>query len=202
MKILDVKYIDQSERWPTGCESVTAVMALNYLGIGISVDDFINNCLDTGGFETRDGVLYGPDPDECFVGSPYDRDSFGCYAPAIKKALERALPEGYEVIDLTGAPMETLLSDYIDNGLPVIFWATINMLDPYDGSSWKLRDGRTFTWRCNEHCLLLTGYDENCYIFSDPWANRGTTPIDRQLAEKRHEEMRSMALAVKPSGVR
>lgn len=199
-KLIPVPYIDQSERWPTGCESVSAVMALNYLGVGISPDDFIDGCLDTAGFETRGGVLYGPDPNEAFVGSPYDADSFGCYAPVIKKALKKALPDGYVVDDLTGAPMETLVRDYIDRDIPVIFWATINMLDPYDGSSWTLDSGEKFTWRCNEHCLLLVGYDDDNYIFSDPWDNRGVTRIEKALAEKRHGEMYSMALAALAAG--
>ncbi len=196
MKLINVPYIDQSEKWPTGCESVTAVMALNHAGVDISVDDFINGCLDTAGFETRDGVLYGPDPNECFVGSPYDRDSFGCYAPAIKKALGRALPDGYETVDLTGEPMDVLARGYLDKDVPVIFWATIDMLDPYDGSSWRLDDGSVFTWRCNEHCLLLVGYDDGSWIFNDPWANRGVSRVPRALAKRRHEEMFSMALAV------
>ena len=45
-KILTVPYIDQSVRYPTGCESVSAVMMLRYLGYDISVDTFINEFLD------------------------------------------------------------------------------------------------------------------------------------------------------------
>ena len=59
---IDVPYINQSEKYPTGCESVTTVMLLHYLGYDISVDDFIKNNLKMRDFETRDGMLYGPDP--------------------------------------------------------------------------------------------------------------------------------------------
>ena len=44
--ILDVPFIDQRAKWPNGCESVSAVMALKYAGVDISVDAFIDNYLD------------------------------------------------------------------------------------------------------------------------------------------------------------
>ena len=44
--IIKVPQINQSS-YPTGCESVTTVMALNYQGYNISVDDFIDNYLNT-----------------------------------------------------------------------------------------------------------------------------------------------------------
>ena len=40
MTKIKVPYIDQSGRYPTGCESVTAVMLLRYLGCDITVDEF------------------------------------------------------------------------------------------------------------------------------------------------------------------
>ena len=39
---IDVPYIDQSKLYPTGCESVSTVMLLRFLGIDITVDEFIN----------------------------------------------------------------------------------------------------------------------------------------------------------------
>ena len=40
---IDVPYIDQSKLYPTGCESVSTVMLLRFLGIDITVDEFIEN---------------------------------------------------------------------------------------------------------------------------------------------------------------
>ena len=84
-----VPYIDQSVKYPTGCESVSAVMLLKYLGYEITVDEFIKNCLECRDMEMRDGKLYGPDPNEYFCGSPYDEESFGIYAKGLLKALEK-----------------------------------------------------------------------------------------------------------------
>lgn len=158
---LEVPYIDQSVKYPTGCESVSAVMLLQYLGYSITVDEFIEKYLELGKLEEQDGELYGPNPNECFCGSPYDEESFGCYAPVIKNALEKAVGDSYQVIDETGTPIEKLLKMYIDQGMPVVFWACINMREPITGPCWKLRGcGSEFTWISNEHCMLLVGYDE------------------------------------------
>ena len=121
--VIDVPYLDQSVRYPTGCESVSAVMLLRYLGYEMSVDEFIEQYLDRQEFEFREGELYGPDPTKYFCGSPYDEESFGCYAPVITQALKKAIGEMYEVLDLTGTEIKTLQTEYIDKGMPVILWA-------------------------------------------------------------------------------
>jgi uncharacterized protein YvpB len=197
---LNVPYLDQSVRYPTGCESVSTVMLLHYLGCHISVDDFIQSYLKMQGFENRNGELFGPDPNRFFCGSPYDPDSFGCYAPVICDALSACLGDEYQVIDETGAPTERLLEEYIDQGMPVIFWACINMREPITGPCWRLKDsGETFTWISNEHCMLLVGYDEDSYIFNDPYENHGVIHYPRLLTEERHKAQYSMAVGIKKS---
>ena len=48
---IDVPYIDQSRKYPTGCESVSAVMLLRFLGYDISPDEFIDKYLEKRDFE-------------------------------------------------------------------------------------------------------------------------------------------------------
>ena len=195
MKILKVPYIDQSLKYPTGCESVTAVMLLRYLGYEMDVDTFIERYLDCRAMEVRDGVLYGPDPQVSFCGSPYDEDSFGCYAPVLKAALEKAAGDQYAFIDETGAPIQELLHKYIDQGMPVPFWACINMKKEIIGPKWRLLDtGETFTWISNEHCMLLVGYDEDGYYFNDPYENHGLIRYSKKLTECRHAAQYAMAV--------
>lgn len=198
---IEVPYIDQSVRFPTGCESVSTVMLLHYLGIPLSVEEFIDRYLDKMDFERRGDELWGADPREKFCGSPYAEDGFGCYAPVIRRALQRIFREkkaAYEVYDETGSSMEHLLTEYIDQGMPVIFWACINMREPVTGPWWKLYGrGETFTWISNEHCMLLVGYDEEGYYFNDPYENNGVIRYPRDLTEKRHAAQHSMAVGVK-----
>ena len=113
---INVPYIDQSRLYPTGCESVSTVMLLQFLGVHITVDEFIQNYLEKKSFEERGGVIYGPDPRRYFCGSPYDEESFGCYAPVIRCALEKIIGEDYTVTDETGMTTEYLIKKYIDQG--------------------------------------------------------------------------------------
>lgn len=198
---IEVPYIDQSIKFPTGCESVSTVMLLHYLGCSMSVEEFIERYLEKVDFERRGNELWGANPWERFCGSPYKEDGFGCYAPVIRQTLERIFTErnlSYEVYDETGSCMERLLTEYIDQGIPVIFWACINMREPVTGPDWKLFDsGETFTWISNEHCMLLVGYDEEGYYFNDPYENNGVVRYPKELTEKRHAAQYSMAVGVK-----
>ncbi|MBD5551148.1 MAG: C39 family peptidase [Lachnospiraceae bacterium] len=197
-KWIKVPYIDQTKDWPTGCESVSAVMFLRYLGINITVEQFVEQYLEREPLFEKEGKLYGPDPWKAFAGDPADDQSMGCYAPVIMKALEKAMPADREVVDLTGVSMELLLRNHIDNDMPVIFWASIDLKETYSGPEWILTDtGETFTWRSNEHCMLLVGYDKENYYFNDPWHGHGMIGYEKKLVEKRHAEQYSMAVSVK-----
>lgn len=208
-KLIRAPYIDQTKEWPTGCESVSTVMFLQYLGIDISVEQFVDRYLEKESFLEKEGKLYGGDPWKVFAGDPADEQSMGCYAPVIRKALEKVFQEDrkaesvcresceeWEPVDLTGVSMKALLSEYIDADIPVIFWASIDLKETYTGPEWILKDnGEIFTWRSNEHCMLLVGYDEKNYYFNDPWHNHGTIGYERKLVEKRHAEQYGMAVS-------
>ena len=88
-KIISVPYIDQTEQYPTGCESISAVMMLQYLGYDITPEQFIDYYLYKRDFEFHDGYLYGPHPADAFIGSPYndEKGSYGCYALPWAEAL-------------------------------------------------------------------------------------------------------------------
>ena len=195
---IQVPYIDQSVKYPTGCESVSAVMLLNFLGYDITVDEFIRDCLECRAMEIRDGILYGPDPNEFFCGNPYDEESYGIYARGLQKALIRAAGDKYEFPDETGTSVCKLLEKYIDREMPVIFWACINMREEIPGPEWRLLNtGKTFEWTSNEHCMLLVGYDKEQYYFNDPYDNNGVIGYPKELVERRHAAQHSMALGVR-----
>ena len=198
-KIIRVPYIDQTKDYPTGCERVSAVMLLHYMGMFLSVDEFIENYLEKEPMQKREGRLYGPNPFQCFAGSPYDSDSFGCYAPVIADALNRVFANfkmEKRAKDISGMPVEKMLARYIDRDIPVIFWASIDLKETVFGPDWLLADGTVFSWISNEHCMLLVGYDEDMYYFNDPWHNHGCIGYPRDLTERRHDEQRGMAVVV------
>lgn len=196
---IQAPYIDQSGAYPTGCESVSAVMLLQFLGVDITVDEFIEKYLEKQDFEKRDGEMFGPDPRKYFCGSPYDEDSFGCYAPVIAGAMKRVLGGTYTVKDESGTDTVELIRRYIDKGMPVVYWACINMREPVIGPQWKLMDtGQIFTWVSNEHCMLLVGYDGEGYYFNDPYNNNGLIHYPKEVVEERHRAQHMQAVGVLP----
>ncbi|NCB32877.1 MAG: hypothetical protein EOM64_03175 [Erysipelotrichia bacterium] len=196
MKI-DVPYIDQTVIAPTGCESVSACMLVQYLGIRMSSETFINTYLDRKPMHLTDGKLYGPHPNDAFPGDPFSKDGYGCYAPVMVRALKRALPEQYEAINETGSSLEDLCRRYLDHGMPVLLWATIDMEPSELGSFYYLDgSGERYQWVGHEHCLLLVGYEEDQYWFNDPWNNHGVCTYPKETVEKRHAELGMQAVGI------
>ena len=202
-KIIKINCIDQTIKYPTGCESVSSVMLLKHLGIEITVEEFIRDALECRSFKEYNIPnkynikKQGPNPNEYFVGSPYDHDSFGCYAPVIEKALKRYLSNDYIVENATGYPIEELIES-INKNIPVIFWATIDLKEYIGGPCWMLENNTVFQWRSNEHCMLLVGYDDKNLYFNDPMNSKNSPVLyNRDLALKRHKEQYEMAILVK-----
>ena len=195
--ILKVPYIDQSEIAPTGCESVTACMLLQYLGYDIPVHTFIKNCLYSLPFTVRNGELWGTDPDLAFAGDPEDKEGFGCYAPVLIKAMEPIIQDSYCLKNATGTAVTDLCHRYIEQGMPVPIWSTIDMKPSGLGTKYRLyTDGSWYQWRNHEHCLLLVGYDDKNYWFNDPWHNHGLAAYEKHLFEQRHHEMGMQAIGI------
>lgn len=196
--LLNVPFINQDD-YPTGCESVSTVMLLQYYGIEMDVDTFIDSHLETGEYYAVDGVFYAPHPADAFIGDPRTTASFGCYSPVIYRALQNGLPENYTVQDVSGTALEDLCRDYIDLGHPVLVWATMYMLPTSEGPTWNLLDSEeTYTWLNNEHCLVLVGYDDAFYYFNDPLEYEAPIAYPRELAEQRYAELGMQALIVFP----
>lgn len=168
--IENVPFISQLVKYPTGCESVSTTMALNYLGCPITPEEVMDNLLPKGPEPTKgeDGVYYGPDPWKVFPGSPYSDDGWGCFAPVVSGMIAKL--DGYKATEYYGLTIDELCQRFIDNDQPVVFWATINMATPRKALTWQTDEGRTIQWINPMHCLLLIGYDENGYYFNDPTA--------------------------------
>jgi uncharacterized protein YvpB len=197
---LSVPYISQKEKYLSGCESVSAVMALNYLGVNITVDAFIDQYLPCGGLWRSNGRLYGDDPNERFIGDPYTNAGYGCFAPVIEKACQQLLPaDKYTVSTVRGKTLAELCDTYVSQGIPVPVWVTIGMIPSFQSTQWQLADGSTYTWPANEHCMVLVGWDETGYWFNDPYNGRGVVHFSRWLAEQRYAEMGSQAVVIQKS---
>lgn len=190
-----VPVIAQMPSFPTGCESVSAVMALQYAGVNITVDEFVDSYLErSSDFYYSGNERYGPDPNQYFIGNPRSSSAFGCYASVIERAAVRCFKDGSKVVNTTGSDLESLCSDYIDNDIPVVVWVTIDMKKPYVGHKWRLSDGTEFKWLANEHCMLLVGYTEDEYIFNDPYVGK-TVKYKKNISQQRYKSFGMQSLA-------
>ena len=99
------------------------------------------------------------------------------------------------MINATGLTLPAFCLRYVDEGIPVMVWATSRMEPPEEGRRWLLPDGTAFTWPAGEHCLLLVGYDSENYYFNDP-AEGTQTVYPKEIAESRYEALGRQALAV------
>ncbi|MBR4073328.1 MAG: C39 family peptidase [Clostridia bacterium] len=189
-KIIDAPFISQVSKYPTGCESVSAVMAMNYLGLDISVDNFIDKHLEMG-------PAANFDPNLCFGGNPRTSSGMGCYAPVIEKAAKSAAKGfGIAVTRTEGSTIASLCKNYIDKNIPVILWATQGMQTPRNGVKITY-NGKTIQWIAPEHCLLLVGYNENNYIFNDPLKSKNYS-YSRNAVENAYYGLGAQAVILSP----
>ena len=70
------------------------------------------------------------------------------------------------------------------------------MAEPYYSSIWHLEGGGTYTWLANEHCLVLMGYDNENYYFSDPYKG-AVVKYKKALCQSRYQAFGQQALAIK-----
>ena len=201
--ISNVPKINQyNEGLPTGCETVSAVMLMQYYNASIDSKDFAKKYLIKKNLESGKG----PDPNSAFVGSPASNDnSFGIYAPAMTDSMNKFLKTKNLVAkNISGNSISSLINNYINKGNPVMVWATMGMEQASDGASWtinyvdsnaKYKIGDKFVWKRPEHCLVLVGYDKEYYYLNDPATGR-MEKYSKNAVEASYNSMGKQAIII------
>lgn len=196
-KMIDVPGICQYPELPTGCESVSATMVMQYYNSAVTETEFASQWLKcNNNFHSVLWRDYGPDPDKEFAGDPFSEYSYGCYAGPIVEAINNN-SSVCRAEKITGRTLEELCDEYIDNDMPLLIWATMYMKESYKSASWYLDDGSKFTWTAQEHCMVLVGYDEDNYYLNDPLTGT-TVSYEKELVQQRFEELGSQAVCISP----
>ena len=185
---LDVIEFCQYPDYPTGCESVSLYMLLNYYGVDVTVNQ-IYDLLPMGPLPYyEDGIKYGANPEREFVGNPRSYDSFGVYNEPIADVAEQ-FKSG--VVTETNASIEKIKS-ILDTGNPVLAWyVSAPMRRIMYRRSWlDYQTGELVRWPGGEHAVVICGYDETSLTYRDP--NSGTTVIiDYDTFSKSYTELGS-----------
>ena len=196
----DVPHIYQEDKYPTGCESVSAVSLLQYHGCAITVEDFIDNYLPKTDYPYYEGnKMFGDNPWDAFIGDPYSSSGYGCYSTAIVKAMQSAAPENFTVSAVYNCPLQTLFENYVKKGYPVQIWATIEMQEIKKSYTWQLPDGNSFTFVSPEHSLLLIGADDANYYFSDSMRQDAVVSYPKEKCDAAYAALHSQAIVVIPT---
>ncbi len=174
---IDVPHISQVGILPNGCETVSAVMLLAYSGYNVYPVDFADKYLEKGEVYIKWGCRYGPDPKVAYAGDPKsEKGGWGCFAPVIAKALNKYLDGEMFAKNLSGSSLEQLVQQYIVNDIPVAIWVTQGIEEIDKLYQWQSYDkSETFLYPVREHCVVLTGFDEEYYYFNDPLSETDET---------------------------
>ena len=190
-----------------GCETHACTSLLRSLGYDINEIQFANNYLDCHYVMENEetGEKTGPDMNSGFAGTAYA--GWGIYAPAMAKCMNHYLSDvkskqkAYVIENMT---LDQLCEKYVANDVPVMVWATTNMVEPIKWDAWtvdyvdenaKYKLGDTFQWMLHEHCLVLCGYDKDYYYFSDSVVG-DISHFGRAISEKRYEQLGYQAIVV------
>lgn len=175
---MNIPYVSQLPKYPTGCEAASSCMLLKYYGFSINIDQMVN-IIPRKNLYKKNGKTYGPDINEMFVGDPrYTYTSstpgYGVFSPALTKALQKAIDErggGYTAVKLSGCTFDELLK-YIRDGYPAIVWATYKMQKPTKVNAWYLETtGKYFEYPRGTHVMILSGYSSSKVTTVDPYDN-------------------------------
>lgn len=186
-RIGEFPIIAQMPELPTGCEVTALTMVLNYYGYTIDKVTMATEYLPTVPANLHygsDGLLYGSDLNEYFVGDPATELGYICGTGAIAAAADRYLVEmgsGLRTEDITGAEPEQLY-ELISEDIPVLVWVTIGMEDRRMPQGWYTEQGEYVDWSTNDHGAVLIGYSEDIVVIADPIS--GLIEYNRDQFEK------------------
>ncbi len=190
--VLDVKNIMQRPELINGPEITCLATVLKYLGY-----DKVNKVTLSDEF-LKKAEPGKATPFDAFIGDPKTGvNSYGCYASVIVEAANNWFKDKNiqkKCIEVSGGTLEELLM-YVKSGVPVICWTTVSLSPTSYGDSWDI-NGTTYTWRNNEHCVVISGYNKTkgTIIVCDPL--KGLVEYDMNTFNVRYKEQYSNACII------
>lgn len=188
---LEVETIMQKPELPTGCEVVSLATVLNYNGFEIDKVELCDNFLP---IDYTTACTFN----EAYIGNPKSNNGYGCYAPVIAETARlyfESVGAEWEAKNLSGTDFRDLFYQ-IEEGRPVVIWASMNLRDVKLTLRWTTADGDEAWFSSLEHCMVLTGYDtEKGVVYaSDPL--KGDMEYSLERFESVYEQMGKQAVVV------
>lgn len=189
--VIDVEAILQNPELPTGCEVTALATLLNYCGFEIDKIELCDNFMPIS--STAEYTFH-----EAYIGDPRADNGFGCYAPVIvetAKAYFESVGAEWTAKDLTDTEFRDLFYQ-IDQGRPVVIWASMGLKDVTMKLKWVTADGDEAWFASLEHCMVLTGYDTEAGIVYAADPLKGNMEYSLERFESVYNQMGKMAVVV------
>lgn len=193
---IDVPLTNQLPELRNGCEITSLTMLLNYNGITIDKNylakevkmDSTPLVLDLSG-----NILTWGDPNDGFVGDMigYNADGYSIYPKALLPLVNKYMNNAGK--DLTGVTIDTL-KNYLIHKKPILVWVTYDFSIPDNFITWT-KNGKIIKATFDQHCILLTGYDESNFYYNDPMDSEKNLAIDIETFEEVWNSMGNLALS-------
>lgn len=163
--IADFPTFDQRKNYPNGCESIALYLLLKYNGVNVTPDTIVETLKKGEEVHMEGDIKYGGDPEIEFIGDPKSKSGYGVYENPI---IDVANQFKSGIKKITGTSLSDVLK-IVESGKPVQVWASSYQRVPTLCNTWIHKDsGKTITWYCNFHSLVLIGATKNKVIVSDP----------------------------------
>lgn len=195
----DVPIMLQNPILPHGCEITSLTAILHHYNKTITKEDLSDKYLIKQDFYYKNGKKYGSDPSLMYAGNPRNKD--GTYA--FSEVLVNSATNYFEKTNSTlkvkniSHSSEEAIRHYVDNGIPVQIWVTLDLSPKRMGSGWYLEENNTYYQMItNVHCVVLTNITDTIVTVMDPL--KGYVEYDRKTFFKSYEDLNSQALIVYP----
>ncbi len=197
--LLNIPNIYQLPELPNGCEATSLAMVLEYNDFDITKTEIVDTYLDKATLVDQQGILRGADPEDTYIGNPYDETGYYILAPGLTNTAQAYLntqDTEYRSEDVSGASMSEL-EGYVAQGVPVIVWVTLDFGEvQYVDTSWQLDEsGEAYTPYANLHCEVLIGYDEEYFYLNDPLQGQGIA-VKKSDFQKAYQELGEQAVVI------
>lgn len=195
---IPVENVMQKPELPNGCEIVSLTAVLNYYGYNVSKTTMADNHLPKQAFSWNNGKRYGPDPYKAYAGNPRSATSgWYSFAPPIVKAADNYMAtqkNKMKAVDISGSSQKEILT-YLNNGVPVVIWVTLDLSKPSVKGQWYLSDtGKSYKAYTNLHAVVLKGYKDGIVSVMNPLKGQVTYKLDAFF--KSYEELGKHAMVL------
>lgn len=193
--IMDVPLINQMPEFINGCEVTSLTMLLNYNNIKISKTALAKEIKrDTTPMvkDSSGNIIKWGDPNDGFVGDLEGDNGSGysIYPKALLPLANKYLNNN--AIDLTGETTKNLIKS-LSEKKPILVWITTDFAVPKEFMTWT-KNNKKIKATFDEHCIILTGYDEDNFYYNDPLNLGKNKAIDKETFEKVWDAMGRLAL--------